>query len=470
MFERLDDTIVAVSTPPGRGQRGVLRLSGPDALVVAGRMFREAGGAATLEQQQHNFRLVGRVAFQDERFLLPAEALVFRRPHSYTREEVVEFHTTAGSAILALLVDRAIELGARQAEAGEFTARAFYHGALSLAAVEGVAALIHARGDQQLRAANEFLDGHLAQQIADLREELADVVALVEADIDFAEEHIEFIRPDELASRVQAVVARLERFLDQSHAIERFVQPPRVALIGPPNVGKSTLMNRLSGMTRAVCSPVQGTTRDLLSAVAKLPGGEVELFDTAGLAQNGKKMDKFAKNFLMRELPRMDLVCYVIDLTRSSIDDQILPEVERFERPIIWVANKVDLLLADELPAVVERHRALVGGAVEVVSAKRGDGVESLRCAIRSALFGNAKPFDSQRLATSARHRRVIAEALLDLQRALSQCRAHDDLQDCAECVASDLRGALGALGTMFGEVTTDELLGRIFEGFCIGK
>ena len=276
MLDKLDDTIVAVSTPQGRGQRGIVRLSGPRSLAVATKMFRpdNEGG---LPEAGVNVRISGRAALGDDDFVLPAELFLFYAPRSYTRENVVEFHTVGAPAVLALVVDRAVALGARLADPGEFTARAFFHGAMDLTQVEGVAALIQARSDLQLRAAHEWLDGHLAADVRHIRDELADLLSRVEAEIDFADEPTQFVQADELRRGLDGMVGRLTELLRDSGTCERVNYLPRVMLIGVPNAGKSTLMNRLSGVNRAVCSPVAGTTRDFLSAVVELRSGEIEL-------------------------------------------------------------------------------------------------------------------------------------------------------------------------------------------------
>lgn len=469
MLDRIDDTIVAISTSPGKGQRGVVRLSGPAALEIASAMFQPHDGVH-LDAPALNRRVTGRVALGKDEFLLPAELFIFRAPRSYTRQEVVEFHTAGAPAALAMIMDQAITLGARPAEAGEFTARAFLNGALDLAEVEGVAALIQARSDGQLRAARQWLEGRLALEIKSVQQELVDLVSLVEADIDFAEEPIDFVQPNLANEKIEIIAGRLEALLQESQAAEKVEFLPRVMLVGAPNSGKSTLMNALSGMNRAVCSPIAGTTRDFLTAVVSLPGGEFELMDTAGIGQKSEKLQKFTKIFLDREISHVRLVCHVLDLTESAIEGQVLPTVSSFEGPVLWVANKSDKVTRSVAQKAQQRFAEQFKSPLHVISATQHQGLAALKQALDQALFSTAYHVGDQRIATNARHREALLGSVDALRRAQQWCRRNTNMIDCAEWVALDLRAALSELGVIFGEVTTDQLLERIFSRFCIGK
>ena len=469
MFDKLDDTIVAISTPQGSAQRGVVRLSGPAALDVASQMF-SATSNRPLRSHTSNVRVCGRVALRDGMFILPAELFIFRAPRSYTREEVVEFHAVGAAAVLSLILDRAVALGARQAEGGEFTARAFFHGALDLPEVEGVAALIQARSDEQLRAAHEWLDGHLAAAIRAVQQALVELVSLVEADIDFADEPIDFIRPDVLGAQVAQMVEALSDLLRHSESAERVDHLPRVLLVGPPNAGKSTLMNRLSGMKRAVCSPIPGTTRDVLTAVVRLPHGEIELLDSAGIGKKPHKLENFSKNFLDREIRHVQVLCHLLDLTQLPLDEQVLPEALLRRGALMWVANKTDLVADGAIRRATTSFKQAHKQRLLAISAETGSGVVGLRKTLDQMLFRSNHHVAGHGLAINARHRATLGRALEALRRAQQWCERNEDMIDCAEWVAADLRGALNELGAIFGAVTTDELLNHIFGRFCIGK
>lgn len=465
MFEHIGDTIVAVSTPPGAAPRGVVRLSGPQAPAIAARIFQSAG--PPLDSLRGNARVFGRLALVEGRFLLPAELFLFRAPRSYTREEVIEFHTAGAPAALGLLMERCIECGARCAEPGEFTARALYHGALSLPQVQGVAALIRARSDVQLRAAREWLGGGAAGELQRFRDELADVVARIEADIDFADEGISFVEPGEVCGLLDDMLQRIAELRAAARSTERFDSLPKVLLVGPANAGKSTLLNRLSGRQRAVCSPAEGTTRDLLSTIVTLPEGALELIDSAGTRPGGGESGEFSKNFFDRELRTADLVCHLLDLTRRPLAGQIIAAAATREGPVLWIANKVDVAGAG---AVDEARAALRGAEPLVISAARGDGLDMLRAQLAAHLFKKSETLAQHRVAIGSVHASGLAEAALAVQRARAAAGAGDALAERAECIASDLRAALGAFDALLGAVTADDLLARIFSQFCIGK
>ncbi len=468
MLEGISDTIVAVSTPPGPAVRGVVRLSGTSAVEISGRLFQADPSGVPAGVGGRRSR--GRVAVTGNAFVLPAEAFWFRAPRSYTREDIVEIHTSGAPVLLGLLVDRAVDAGARRARPGEFTARAFYRGALSLTEVEGIGALIHARSDRQLAAAREWLEGRLAQEVRALRDELIDLVALVEADIDFAEESIEFIAPSSLTGRIDRLLAALGQLLDRSETMIRAGYLPRVLWVGPPNAGKSTLLNRLCGTNRALCSPIPGTTRDLLAAIHELPGGQIEVLDSAGWSPDLPDFQEFCKNFCDREMGHVELVCQVLDLSSPAWDAQTVPSLSTRQGPVFWVANKVDCVSQDVVRAARQWVRQRHDSVLHVVSATGGQGLEHLRAALNEQLFGSEECIVRHGVAIAEDHRAALRGAVAALRQARRHGADHNRVTDRAEWIADDLRAALGALAGMFGEVTVDDLLQRIFARFCIGK
>ncbi|GMU22285.1 MAG: tRNA modification GTPase MnmE, partial [Phycisphaerae bacterium] len=263
MFDRTDDTIVAISSPPGISLRGIVRLSGPDALKWGQQLF-EAHEGPPLTQSPGHRRHFGRVRLEGSA-TVPAEAWIFRAPASYTRQDMLELHLPGSPPVLTIIHDALTARGARPAEPGEFTARAYFSGALDLTRVEGVAALIHARNDSQLRASHALLTGTLSRRSIELRDRLADLLSVLEAQIDFVEESIEFVTTGQAGSVVGEVAAELDELLGAADSVERLEALPVVMLVGRPNAGKSTLFNRLTGVDRAIQSATAGTTRDVLS-------------------------------------------------------------------------------------------------------------------------------------------------------------------------------------------------------------
>ena len=474
MLDRPNDTIVAVSSPPGASVRGVIRLSGPDALALADHVFESDRGEQVLHAPGRR-RLHGRIRI-DEDAWLPAEAYVFRAPASYTRQDLVELHTIGSPPVLASLCEQFVAAGSRHAEPGEFTARAYFNGAMDLTRVEGVAAMIHARTDSQLRASEALLHGELSRCSAAMRERLADSLALIEARIDFADEPIEFTSRSEILTVLDETIADLDRLLREAPSIERLDVLPEVLILGRPNAGKSTLFNRLTGMDRAIQSAVAGTTRDVIAAPMRLGDAEVMLIDSAGLAESAVQndiddanhLDLLAQQATRRALTSSDMVLLVIDATAAfdPAGDPLLASLAG--RSLCVVVNKMDALADGCLPAwtgpITLRH-PVVG-----VSAHGGQGIDTLRHEIQRRVFSEVEPHGTELLALSARQRSELGDALDALRRARSTCDDPDAHHDRTELLALEVREAVNSLSLLTGEMATEELLGRIFARFCIGK
>jgi tRNA modification GTPase len=432
------DTITAISSAVGPAARMIVRLSGPSAFPLATGFCdavppHAAAARATL-------RLRG--------MAVPVTLYAFRSPHSYTGEDLLEFHLPGNPLLCRRLIDDLLAAGARPAEAGEFTARAYFNGKIDLTAAEGVAATIAAHGEAELRAARQLLAGELARRLRPAMDVLADTLALVEVGIDFVEEDVTFLSAGEVSDRITRVEQMLREIVDQSARFEKLSHEPRVVLVGRPNAGKSTLLNALAGRERAVVSPVAGTTRDAISAEVCLRRGMIHLIDVAGLEHeattgNGPQaeIDRQIQARAKAELESADRVVLVQDSTSSDEP----PALSR--SPDLVVHTKADLR----------------PGPGEVsVSALTGQGMAELKRRLDELAFGSEA--GTATLALNARHLKAIAEARGAL------ARATDAIARGPELLALDLRDALDALGRVLGSVTPDDLLGRIFSAFCIGK
>lgn len=483
----LEDTIVAVSSPPGKGWRGIVRVSGPEAMAIGEQVFRCSGGSSLASGRGWR-RCAGQVRV-GEGVAFPAAAYVFRAPRSYTGQDLVEFHVPGSAPVLSMVVEAIQARGARPAEPGEFTARAFLSGRMDLTQAESVAAIIAATSDAEIRAARRLAEGALVRETASVLDRLADLTALVEADIDFSEEPIDFISPAELRMRLETCMEGLSRLAATTVQAERLEALPRVMLTGRPNAGKSTLLNRLTGIRRALCSPVPGTTRDVIGAPLRLRHSEVLLLDGAGLLEEdeavalparagaggslpaeAREIDRAARERARRELETVSLICVVIDLAAEPFEPPAGLLSLTADRPRVIAGNKIDLLDREELSVRCEMVRADFGVIVWPVSAKTGEGCEALKRAIEGTLGSAAADVTGQALALNARHRTALAEALAALQRAIDLTRGRASTVEVAELVACELREAMHHLGTISGQVTTEDLLGRVFSRFCIGK
>ncbi|HWL95092.1 MAG TPA: tRNA modification GTPase [Phycisphaerae bacterium] len=486
----LDDTIVAIASPPGQGARGIVRLSGPDAFDILRQFFHfEDDG----RREQFPAWLTGWVRFGESRKeeesardvergppstaypqrQLQASGYLFRGPHSYTGQDTVEIHTLGSPVLLGMIVERCLELGARRAEAGEFTARAFLAGKLDLSQVHAVAGMIAARSDAQLAAAERLLHGALSQRASGAREELADLLSLVEGAMDFADEPIEFITPADLRERLSRVRDMLLATVESGVRAERWGVLPRVLLVGPPNVGKSSLLNRLTGMDRAICAPVAGTTRDAVCAPLSL--GEVEclLVDIAGFDHTGAtELDVKAQQKARESTQDADLILYVVELAERQIGEGAgaCTQMEGSRNtPHLVVANKGDLLRPEQRVRLGEWMRSQDQSHI-MVSAATGEGCEALKELIAGRLLDCEIDRRDAGIAMMAEHRECLHRAVAAIGRALAiASRSRESLAD-ADLVAAELRVAADELGVLIGKDLTEDMLGRIFSQFCVGK
>ena len=435
----LADTIVAISSAVAPAARLVVRLSGPAAieqlLAIAPDTDVRSGYASNM-------------LLQFTEWVVPAWVYIFRQPRSYTGDDLVEFHIPGNVLLARLLVEHLIHAGVRQAEAGEFTARAFLNGRLDLTAAEGVALAIHAQHADELRAARQLMAGELPRRLAPVMELLVDVLALVEAGIDFAEEDISFISSNDLHARCRSMLIALRDLTINTARIERLSHEPTFVLVGRPNAGKSTLLNTLAGHDRAVVSSIAGTTRDALSAHVTLVRGRVIVIDVAGIepiAETNPARRSIAEQMqarARRAIEEADFVIHVIDATDPT------PPLPLPRDADLVVMNKIDLAERTPSPELW-------------VSAKTGDNVQALRQRMNQLAFGRSTA--SSALALNARH----VDAIENAERSIASAMAEGN---AAEVIAHDLRGALDSIGQVLGQVTPDDVLGKIFAGFCIGK
>ena len=431
------DTIAAVATPSGRGGIGVVRVSGPAAAAVATSVL----GAVPQPRRAKLAR------FRDARgeALDQGIALFFPAPHSYTGEDVLELHGHAGPVVMQALLRACVEAGARLAEPGEFTRRAYLEGKLDLAQAEAVADLIDAASQEAARAALRSLSGAFSATIEALSAQLIELRALTEAMLDFPEEELDSLHYEDAAARLARVQAQLDEVLQKSREGRLLRTGIHVVLAGRPNVGKSSLLNCLAGEERAIVTPVPGTTRDALREPIQIEGVPLTLVDTAGLRQGADLVERLGIERTQRELAQADLVLVVEEAGRSAPAlDGIPTAVQRIE-----VYNKLDLA-PEFIPA-----------SGIAVSAKTGRGIEALRTAILAAA-GWSSTGESVFLARE-RHLRALEDARGHLEAARGQLARW-------EFYAEELRLAHRALGTITGEFTSDDLLGAIFSRFCIGK
>jgi tRNA modification GTPase len=458
--ETSNDTIVAISTPPGRGGIGIVRLSGPQAASIAVQLVRLRH---PLEHARARLADVLDASDEDGEAVRIDEALVtyFAAPNSYTSEELVEIAAHGSPVVLDLLLRRALSLGARLAEPGEFTHRAFVSGRLDLTQAEAVRDLIDAQTLTQARQAASQLGGALSRRVQPVKQGLVELVALLEAGIDFGEDDVDVTPASEIARRIDALTPPLTA-LEASFARGRIVHGGlTLAIVGRPNVGKSSLFNRLVERDRAIVTATPGTTRDLVTERISLGGIPLELVDTAGLREPLEEVEQLGIARSREALADAALVLIVLDATQPLHEDERALIDGITGRPAILVMNKSDLDPAELMPA---RAAASAGVPAVRTSALSGEGLPELRERILALATGGAS--SEPGMLTSLRHHQAVTSALAALaDAALANASAIPH-----EMILLDLYRALWALDSLTGATTPDDILNLIFSTFCIGK
>ncbi len=461
----LDDTIAAIATAPGEAGIGIVRISGAEALPILQNIFRPAAPA----WQPESHRMVyGSLVDEQGEPLDEVMAVWFKAPRSYTREDVVEIHSHGGSVAVRQALSRVLREGARLAEPGEMTLRAFLNGRLDLAQAEAVLDMVRARTEAGMHAAMEQLGGALSQEIRQARQELIDVLAHLIATIDFPEDDVP---PQDISPELQDVLDTLDRLLRNAERGLLLREGIRVAIVGRPNVGKSSLLNRLLRHERAIVTEIPGTTRDLLEESLNLRGIPIVLTDTAGIRDTVDVVEAIGVERSRTALQHADLILFVVDASKPlAAQDYALAEAVD-GRPVIVVENKQDILDGgqptpdDHLP-VLTPSDILPDAPHVAISALEGTGVDELEEQMWEMVMGGKISPSDAALITNPRHKQAIQQARDHIAAALDGAA----LGMPADFLTIDLHAAVNALGEITGETATEDLLDAIFSRFCIGK
>ena len=455
----LDDTIAAIATPLGQGGLAVIRISGSKAIPVVDAVFTPAkkSKAKLAEAKTHTLHY-GHIAQNGHR-LDEVIVSVMTAPATFTREDIVEISCHGGIRSTQAVLDAVLKAGARLALPGEFTKRAFLHGRIDLAQAEAVADLIHARTDLALSAANEQLTGKLSQRINSLRDDLMQVLAHIEAHIDFPDEDIEPDTVEGLALRLDGACRLIDELLATANEGQLVRRGIRVAIVGRPNAGKSSLLNQLLGRARAIVSDVAGTTRDTISEEAQIRGIAVLFIDTAGLQESDDTIELEGIRRSRESLDQAELVLHVLDTSEQLSQDDQRYLAEFAGKPRLLILNKNDL------PNRLEQALNDVAPTVSV-SCVNGTGIEALKDAICSQVWDGEFTAEMLEVMINSRHHEALCRASKSIRTALEQLRAGTP----PDLVAVDLRIGTNAVGEIVGQTTTEDLLDSIFSTFCIGK
>lgn len=451
------DTIAAISTPVGEGGIGIVRISGPQALPIARSIFRSKSNGGL---KSHRFSY-GAVLHPETGELVDEAMVVFMKaPNSYTREDVVEIQCHGGSLVVGRILSLALSEGARLADPGEFTKRAFLNGRIDLVQAEAVMDVISSRTDASLALAQHQREGLLSRRISVVKEGILYALAYVEALIDFPEDDVDVAVETDVLGRVTPALAELNALIegfDEGRVLRDGVS---VVIAGKPNVGKSSLLNTLLKEKRAIVTSVPGTTRDLIEEVVNINGLPVKLLDTAGIRESEDQVEQEGVRLSLDRIPKADLVLFVVDGSAPFGDEDAAILQAIGTKSCLVVKNKSDLTGQLQLPAGCNAPAV-------AISTLTGEGVPGLRDAISRAFMHGAAIDSREFVAVSkARHRDALLKARTSLESFVGNLHAGVSM----ELLPVDLRDALDAVGEVTGETTADDVLDRIFSSFCIGK
>ena len=458
----LEDTISAVATALGEGSVGIIRISGNRALAIGETLFKAASGKP-LGTYPVNTLVYGHVYDTNGSLVDEVLAVYMRAPRSYTAEDVVEIQCHGGVQALQKILQLTYGVGARPAEAGEFTKRAFLNGRIDLTQAEAVMDIIRSRSEASLKLAARQQQGQLAGELRSIRKTLVDIIVNLEAVIDYPEEDIEDVTYSTVQENLSGAVGKIEKLLANAHTGKILREGLRTAIVGRPNVGKSSLLNALLKEERAIVSQYAGTTRDVIEEQLLLGGVPLVLADTAGIRSTDDFVEKIGVEKSRQLLNDAELVICVIDgsVGLTPEDEEILAAAEG--RPCVIIVNKSDLEQAVDINALKERFGA---DKVMTLSAKTLSGMEDFTAWLKNYVYGSEGTLGDGAYIQNARQERLLREALASLEDAAG---AAENMLPY-DCIVIDVRTAIDLLGEITGDTVQDEIINEIFSRFCIGK
>jgi len=448
-----EETIAAIATPPGEGGIAIIRISGKDSLSIADSIF----SGSVFSYTSHTAHL-GKV-FDKEGFTLDEVLLlVMKGPRSFTGDDTVEIHCHGGSVITRKILERVLEAGAKMASPGEFSLRAFLNGKIDLAKAEAIQQVISAKNEIAYQFAKTHLEGALSRKIAQMQKDLLDIAAILEAAVDFPEESLEFASKEEILFSLSHILQNMESLSKTFYEGKMSHEGLNLCLVGPPNAGKSSLMNALLGKERAIVTEIAGTTRDVLEDNLYLGGLHFRIIDTAGIRETEERIEKEGIRRSKEAMQMADLVLLVLDGSKPLCSESInlLRTVSAEKTLLLW--NKKDLPRIASAPEFPSRQIDL--------SALNHEGIEELKKAIEHLIWKKGPPAKEEVILTTLRHKNALDEAMSLLQSVMKGLE-----QDISpEFLSFDMRKCLFELGTILGMNISEEILNSIFSKFCIGK
>ena len=468
MRYNITDTIIALSTPPGAGAIGVIRLSGPNTIAVVDEVFH----GRNLTKVEGNTVHFGKIKDENDKMIDECLATVFKAPRSYTKEDVIEISCHGSSYIIEQIIQLFLRKGVRHAERGEFTLRAFMNGQLDLSQAEAVADLIASSNEGSHELAMKQMRGGFSDEIAELRQELIDFAALIELELDFGEEDVEFADRGRLEKLVAKIKAVIKRLIDSFHLGNVIKNGVATVIAGRPNAGKSTLLNALLNEERAIVSDIAGTTRDTIEEALNINGINFRLIDTAGIRKAQDAIEKIGVDKTMEKISESTVVIYVFDIWESKPED-LWSDIDKFlegSKVIttgskkLFIANKMDLNPFTK-PEDYYKEGLISADNLITTSALNKMNIDALKNLLHKTVIDNPELMD-QTIVSNSRHYDSLHKAYESLDAVLNGLTGGRT----GDFIAMDIRQALYHLGEITGEIYTDDLLESIFTRFCIGK
>ncbi|MEQ8170894.1 MAG: tRNA uridine-5-carboxymethylaminomethyl(34) synthesis GTPase MnmE [Candidatus Eremiobacterota bacterium] len=457
----IDDTIAAISTPPGEGGIGIIRLSGPLSVKIISAIFSSAKESISVNSFESHRLYYGYILEPSTGERVDEVLLsVMKAPRTYTREDIVEINSHSGIIVLKKILNIVLTCGARLAEPGEFTKRAFLNGRIDLTQAEAVMDLIRARTDASLKVAMNQVEGKLSGEIKDIYKNLADLLAHIEADIDYPEDDISPVDFSYLHKKISNIIADIEELINTADYGKILREGIKVAIVGRPNAGKSSLLNGLLGENRAIVTDIPGTTRDTIEEYLNLEGFPVEIIDTAGIRKTIDIVETIGVNKTYEIMDKADLILYLIDASQDFHEEdlEIINNIPK--NRLILVFNKIDL------PGKIDMSEVFLSFTFVETSLLSEEGVNKIKKAILSFISRGHVSHKERIFISNLRHRK----ALVNCKMSLLEFNESFENGFSSDIIAIDLKKSLDFLGEITGDNVTDDVLSRIFENFCVGK
>jgi len=459
-----EDTIAAVATPFGTGGTGKIRISGPDAYKIGDILFRSAKNNKKISEQKTYTAHYGHIVDpKRDKIIDEVVALLMKSPHSFTGENVLEFDCHGGMTPLRSVLDLVLENGARLAEPGEFSRRAFLNGRIDLAQAEAIIEIINSKTDKGLDIAVDQLSGKLSVKVDEIKEEAVEILAHLEAAIDYPEDEIEGFSSKRLADRLEHIKEEIKKLLSTSQQGKIYKEGLKTVIVGKPNVGKSSLLNYFLEEKRAIVTDIPGTTRDVIEEYVNLQGIPLKIIDTAGIRKTKDAVEKIGVERTRKSAEKADLVLFMLDISQGiTAEDREIYKLIK-DKPLIVVVNKTDL------PAKTNKkkiEKEFSEHSVLWISLLAEEGLNQLKNDILKEILDEDIDMDSETIVTQSRHKDALVKALEAIERVIV---SHETNMPY-DFLTIDLKDCLDALGKITGETVADDILDRIFNDFCLGK